>query len=622
MPTPETKLVKDITGTFHVPSYQRGYRWGEEEVKRLLNDINENGPKPYCLQPIVVKRKKGTENEYELIDGQQRLTTLYLIYQYLHTGSNGFIHSPNFNTDYDIRNETRAYLESLSEDRKEENIDFHFIYQAYDTIAKYFDHKRELRQSTMTNFNKYFDENVKVIWYEPEESEDSVSLFTRLNIGKIPLTNAELVKALFLKKQSLDSEKQKLVLEKQNEIALQWDLIETELHNDDFWYFLTKGENTGYQTRMDLILDLIAGTSSTDEEKYATFFYFARETDLWSQWKKIHATFLLLKDWYEDHELYHKIGYLIASEKCTLKQIYDLSIQVPGKTAFKAKLNEEIKDSIRLNKDDDEEKYKNYADLSYTNQTDCEKISKLLLLFNVESVRLIDNSKNNDRQNNDERNDRQNDKDKRHVGTQRFPFRIYKAKQWSLEHIHAQQSESLKKNEERENWLRWHLPYIKDIKCGADKENDKDKENDRKDLVEKLVEKIGKAIEALEKGKDLQDTFDTIQKETYPFLSESAEAPYLHSISNLALLAKDTNSALSNSLFCVKREKVIDYDNAGEYIPLCTKRVFLKYYNKEKNQLDFWGKDDREAYIKAINDILGKYLGEENKIAIELKNEG
>ena len=73
----ETKFVADISGSFYIPSYQRGYRWSETEVVRLLDDIYQNGKKNYCLQPVVVRKK---EDQYELIDGQQRLTTLYLIY--------------------------------------------------------------------------------------------------------------------------------------------------------------------------------------------------------------------------------------------------------------------------------------------------------------------------------------------------------------------------------------------------------------------------------------------------------------------------------------------------------------------------------------------------------------
>ena len=90
----ETKFVNDIAGKFFVKSYQRGYRWGKSEVERLLEDVfalkghGGQATKNYCLQPIVVKNL-GDEN-FELIDGQQRLTTIFLIYNYMHKASNGF----------------------------------------------------------------------------------------------------------------------------------------------------------------------------------------------------------------------------------------------------------------------------------------------------------------------------------------------------------------------------------------------------------------------------------------------------------------------------------------------------------------------------------------------------
>lgn len=78
----EGRLVGKISGEFVVKSYQRGYRWGESQVNALLNDIYDNGQKAYCLQPIVV-RALDNENQYELIDGQQRLTTLFLLHWYI-----------------------------------------------------------------------------------------------------------------------------------------------------------------------------------------------------------------------------------------------------------------------------------------------------------------------------------------------------------------------------------------------------------------------------------------------------------------------------------------------------------------------------------------------------------
>ena len=45
----ETKNVGDLRGLFFLPDYQRGYRWGKDEIERMLDDLYENGTNPYCL---------------------------------------------------------------------------------------------------------------------------------------------------------------------------------------------------------------------------------------------------------------------------------------------------------------------------------------------------------------------------------------------------------------------------------------------------------------------------------------------------------------------------------------------------------------------------------------------
>ena len=186
----DTKYVGDIIGTFYVPSYQRGYRWGVEEVTRLLDDVLQNGKKNYCLQPIVV-RKRG--ESYELIDGQQRLTTLYLIYYYMKQVNPIFCNDPAFNIIFETRDKSAEFLKHVDFSRRDENIDFWFIANAYETIKAWFEADMQIR---VMHILEYFREDVKVIWYEVGEDEDAISLFTRLNIGRIPLTSAELVKAI------------------------------------------------------------------------------------------------------------------------------------------------------------------------------------------------------------------------------------------------------------------------------------------------------------------------------------------------------------------------------------------------------------------------------------------
>jgi len=568
----DTKLIGRIEGRFFIPSYQRGYRWGQEEVKRLLDDIYANGSKNYCLQPLVVKRlseKDVSEKElevdewFEVIDGQQRLTTLYLIYAYLYKESGGFFFKePAFLLVYETRKKSADFLKSLDMTMKCENIDFWFICNAYETIKSWFDSKED-KQNAMINIYKYLSENVKVIWYEVDKNEDAIALFTRLNIGKIKLTNAELVKALFLSQGSASN----MTTEKQEEIALQWDNIERELQNDTLWYFLSNYTKKEYQTRIDLILDLIAQKDSENREEYYTFFHFdglRKKESLDNIWRTIQRTFLNLKDWFENHELYHKIGYLIASECVSLQEIYKTSLD-KTKNQFITELDNAIKKSINISNN-------NYADLSYEKDADRKDLYRLLLLFNIESVR----------QNGEQ--------------TQWFPFDKFKLQEsgkitWSLEHIHAQQSEGLRTEASWREWLRLHLSSIKSL-YGE----------------EALTAEIQTL---LDRPKFERMEFETVQSKVVRRLSVEGNTEYLHSIANLALLNMSDNAALSNSTFDVKRNVIIEMDKKGQYIPFCTKMVFLKYYTPSKdNQLHFWGQTDRIAYVKAMNTVLQSYLEE------------
>lgn len=562
----KTKNVSEINGNFCIPAYQRGYRWGKEATK-LLEDISEIDKKSdnrYCLQPIVVK--KISEEKYELIDGQQRLTTIFLIYKALKS-YNIPDTDPKFSLSFDVRTRSEDYLKNIDENSSEENIDFYFIKKAYVAIKKWFS---EQNNPTLAAF-KFFEtisDKVDVIWYEVDSQEDGNSLFQRLNIGKIPLTSSELVKAIFLSESSKNS-----IENRQEEISLQWDNIEKELHNSSLWYFLTNNTKSTYQTRIDLILNLISKTQDSND-KYATFFYFdnlRKTTGLLKIWNDIQHTFLILKDWYNNHDLYHRIGYLISVEY-KLEDIYNLSIN-KTKKEFNKLLIDKIKESVKLNN-------KNYGELSYDNQTDYRNISKLLLLFNVESTRLHGEE------------------------SQWFPFDKYKNNKWSLEHIHAQQSEGMKTVAAWKEWLKLHqesLNEVGKIQVEAGKITI-DELNDIKAKIEDMLSDNYPTEGYGEKFNEMREKVESI-------FSESMSVDYLHSISNLALLNTQDNAALNNSTFDVKRNQIVEMIKEGKFIPYCTQMVFLKYYTPSNvNQVHFWGQADRDSYVKAINDVLKDYI--------------
>lgn len=345
--------------------------------------------------------------------------------------------------------------------------------------------------------------------------------------------------------------------------------MEKELHNGDFWGFLTNSETDKYPTQIDLVLDLISKKTDTDKETYRTFFYFDNEhkngKSLETIWDEIQHNFLTLKEWFSDHEFYHKIGYLIASNSTTLIDVLN-DYTDKSKTEFRQYLDEKIRKSVIFKK--------TYTDLNYEN--DYNDIKRLLLLFNIESVRLIDDKK------------------------RRFPFGRHKKENWSLEHIHAQHSEGLQTNEKRKEWLKAHIKPLQSI----------GKQNDLISELEQLVQ----SIEENPKTTKVQERFESLQQKIVAALSpQDADSDYIHQLSNMALLSSGQNSAVSNYTFDAKRNLILDMDKKGSYIPFCTKMVFLKYYSTEDTNLHFWGKTDRDAYTKAMKDVLSNYLRDEKQ---------
>ena len=548
----EEKLVGEIEGQFRIPSYQRGYRWDENQVKALLNDIQESDGKPYCLQPIVVR--KNEKEEYELIDGQQRLTTLFIIYKFMKTVWPTI--EIKYTLSYETRSENTAFFDNLeNESLANSNIDFYFIHAAYQTVKQWFQEKSPNSiLYIVSHFLENFDKYVKVIWYELKDGDENeaIALFTRLNIGRIPLTNAELVRALFLCQTSQMSK------EKQMEVSLQWDTLERELHDENFWYFLTKQKAETYPTRIELIFDFISGKKKDERDQFFTFLYFnARKSELVLLWENILRYYYRLKEWFKKDHLYHQVGYLVASGTTTIDALMNETKELK-KSEMTEELDRQIKDSINCSKA--------YSELSYEN--DYYTISKILLLFNV--VSLMKNG-----------------------SKARFPFREFNTENWSLEHIHAQHSLKLNTQEKWKEWIGKHLESVRD-----------------REESSQLTEEMSKAL-ANEHLTEAE--FDQISDKVTNLLSESGDVEYVHSLSNMALLQCANNSKLNNALFDAKCRMIKRMDAEGKYIPYCTKMVFMKYYSAEKQDkinFYFWGEKDREAYIEKMNEVLKPYLKE------------
>ena len=562
------KLIGDIQGKFFVPGYQRGYRWTDTQVRTLLNDLwehcNASVQKEYCLQPVVV-RHKPEDNCYELIDGQQRFTTILILLLYIKDELNQNF-DIKYTLEYETRPDTAKFLTDINGSQADDNIDFFHIYQAKNSIAKWLDSILEkdhtlYKITILFRLLDYLSTKTKVIWYEVGDDEDPISLFTRLNIGRIHLTNAELIKALLLKNYDGD-----VVDRERQERSLQWDDIEKNLRcdNDELWYFITSKKSDGYPTRIELLFDMMANKKDNERDRYFTFFWFENEIKqrgVKNVWEDILRNFLQIKEWYADRVLYHKIGYLISSDSASMADILNIA-----KGRRKSELLQEIKTLIANSINFKLKEGDTYSDLNY--EKNYKEINKLLLLFNVESIIAEE-------------------------VYQRFPFGKYNTAEWSLEHIHAQNSQGLKNKDTQIEWIKMHIKSVKAVSPNGQHES----------LLNEL-ETIVKSEKIESRG-----SFDELFNAVCNALSENTDTEYIHTISNMALLSRCDNSALNNSTFDVKRNQIIEMDKKGAFIPYCTKMVFLKYYTPSSdNQIHFWGERDREAYISAINKTLKPYL--------------
>lgn len=578
----EQKSIRDIIDkkiNFNVPAYQRGYRWDKINVTDLLDDLLEfmqdgSSGKFYCLQPLVVK--KIGENRYNVIDGQQRLTTIFIILKYLENllkEENGI--DEIYTLSYETRKDSKDFLQNIAnktQDESNKNIDYFYMYQAYKTVENWFGDKISQKKTTKRKMLEIFTNSkddkhhIEFIWYEVEDSEDEVKIFARLNSGKIPLTNAELIKALFLNVRNFLKECSKNeIITKQIEISKEWDEIEYTLQDDELFKFLTKND---YPTRIELLFEILSGVKSTELDRYAIYRCFAdmaKEDDLSHMWADIKKIFLTFKFWFKDIEYYHLVGFLVASNILSIEKIYNAT-KDKTKNELRDFLKDTIKNNLRLslNLKEEEIKIDNISGLSYDDDKDKKNIEKILLLFNIAT---IINSKGS---------------------YTRFSFNEYNGKKWSLEHIHAQNDKELKDKKAQDAWLSSVEKYLDDNKIGD------------KQLAEMIVSF---------KEDNKRNDFFALQIE---ILNRFGDVN-MHGIENLALLTAEDNSFLSNGLFIEKREKIIEMDKNGKFIPICTKNVFLKYYSNELSNLYFWSKDDQEDYKGSIIKTLENFLGEKNE---------
>ncbi|MCW2119788.1 DUF262 domain-containing protein [Flavobacterium sp. 7A] len=616
---------------FFIPRYQRGYRWGKQEITDLLNDIlqyhnrvssinkDNKVSKFYCLQPIVVKSKEWESIDngvvkrktgWELIDGQQRLTTLFIILSYLEDirqfyDGNKEIYSIDFETREDCIDffNNRKFVDNIDES----NVDFYHISKAYSYVAEWFKDKPTIRLDFLKRIlDKEY--NVSIIWYEAEDNsiddnnDSSIDLFTRLNDGKIPLTDAELIKALLLQNDCYPDDENRYTTQRLFEIASEWDAIEANLQDDKFWYFLNE---TSYSpsSKIEFIFKILADEWNVDMSlisydeidgkpknyEYLVFDrYLNKKRDEYDKiidsneeiikpindiWKEVKEKYNIVFEWYNNHAQYHYIGYLLAmssgNNESIIKKLISRKL---SKTAFIHSVKKDIGELIEIKKKKKNSiEIKSLSELTYGK--DNKELIRILLLLNIDV--LVKQNKENSR----------------------FPFHLFKIdKITSLEHIHPQNPESIDTEESRcITWLKSHTVSLRHLTSNNP---------DQKIKIENLIFTIDELIKHFD-----PKTFKIVYSDVIELYSEISDIKdsEVDTLYNLALVDKDTNSSLNNSFFDIKRE-ILKQNKFGRYIPIFTQRVFSKYYSQSPNEMIFWSNEDRKSYFTKIENVYKQFI--------------
>lgn len=615
---------------FVIPAYQRGYRWDDRQMRDLLRDLrdflqrNPTDSDYYCLQPIVVQ--KITDNEFVLIDGQQRLTSIFMLLTYLDSSRR------KYSFRFECRSTQDAFLKyaTFADEYDEsylKNIDTFYMRRAYDFIRQWFEEElSENEQDTLPgNIRGLFSAPeqgksapcVKIIWYELPGNKP-MEAFERLNYRRISLTGTELVKAMLLASNTSNA------LDKDSlNRAHAWDAMEKELQDPMFWSMLST--STDRLAHIDFVLDIVADqinidaphydkcSRKLDEEKFNYHVidnYFRRlaakkerRAIVEDVWTRIENTYNKIRNWYDNPRWFHLIGLWrrLAPLANIVSELQQLEQQTAGngKDEFTRLLRRKVGNLIAVDFRSDEEKTAKKhpleaVELNYEKHS--KELLRILLAVNVVTAEQISTD-------------------------MRFPFYLYDLyNETSLEHIHPQSATtSMTARQISSNTLLRIEQIIDDEKFQSyqvlaacadllDEFDNESWENDSVRCSEKLWQKV-------------EDNLDIIDK---PFREiTQIDDTELHSIANMALVDKSANSVLSNHLLDDKRrilqqrnqhrismdfgktriDTLKPHDGAMYLMP-ATERAFSKFYSQgSPGDMRFWLKADREAYLNALKQI-------------------
>ncbi|MCE1187628.1 MAG: DUF262 domain-containing HNH endonuclease family protein [Ignavibacteria bacterium] len=581
-----TDLLADTEKeNFLIPTYQRGYKWSSEaensQVNTLLMDIYnayKQRQKFYYLQFITLK---SNPTDLEVIDGQQRLTTLTVLsciiakYQ-AEFGVNNFVNNKliyavrdNFIKEFIYNNitdltESESWDKFITERPSHNNQDVYYLFLAAKRIDAFI--QNLISKDELLGFVDYFSNKTLLIINMLDNEMQSERIFINVNRG-VKLRDEELVKAMLITRIPLeDHERQTRLTEIQiNEmrvnIGREWDDIVKWASTPKIKSFYKIRVNN-YES-VTWVIKLAFPETNSISEQYPLFRYLDTATkngklSVKQIFEKIRRIMLTLDDWYNNYELHNLVGYLIHSKNSdTIESVLQTVNAALHKEEAIAALKEMVLKQLPLNKSN-----MGIRDLKYDDSKN-DLFNVFLMLDIAKYLPLANQNK------------------------AQYSFENLSDENWTIEHIFPQKSDVFRNTGELSEAdlliIKELLPDSFDDIILPDDEN--------KEIARDIFNKIINSQTSV--------NFDIDEGETFGIMIEKS-LPNLHRLGNLALLQKSINSELSNRFFDEKRKRIFNRISNGEFVPVHTYDVFSKLVISSLTGLHVWTKSDIEEHEKYI----------------------
>ena len=549
-PTLSKMTVAKLAGIYSIPSYQRGYRWTKGEVTALLNDLADylaSGVSDgYCLQPLVLQPVKGRKGVYNVVDGQQRLTTLYIIAYALTPNT-----KPSWNLEYTTEG-NKKLSDLLDETGQESSINSEFRRKAFNAVSSWRDDNPETAnkvQHLLATGNVFF------LRYLIDPEDDGHEVFQRLNANKTPLTSSELIRALFLESDNGLCPYQRI------DIAKEWDLIASDYGDEAFWGIWNTRLFNKIPTRIDFLFSIVCGCPPNEarlsplaiylkfEEWTKTLAGKNKKEQLQTAWEKVLRCYWWMQSCFADPETRLFLGWVF---EFTDNQAYVLYRDVWSTKANNrlSAFRDEIRGIVQgALKDVDDIGLLRYGDAL---------VKEVFVLINgLVAIKRKEN----------------------------FRFDLYRKDNWDIEHIDSQTENPLDDAKDREEWLK----HVK-----AEMSPDEWEKLDQKTTFEDLWNHVWMQF----KPKDASDKVkDPNAIGNLALLDSGTNRAYKNAIF----------PAKRRRILQTVRESSKPGETA-KYIPPLTEEAFSKVYSSCAAQMRYWGQSDADNYKAAMSRLFTSFM--------------